>query len=360
MIDMEMSSEQQQIVDSVRSLLAAVLSYDRFVPRPTPVPNTDRAAFTQLGELGVFGLGLAEACGGVGYSLVEEVLVAREFGRFLVSPAAVATMIGVHVAYFAGDHGLAETMMRGGTPVAPALAFAPAAAHFAGKFHLVDAEGAEWALLWSEGGVALAHRDSWHGAQDLDPIDSTLTLARVELKSIMPSLRAHAATGLWRRAQVLVSAYMTGLAEAALDDSVEYAKVREQFQQPIGAFQAVKHRCADMLARASVAWNCTIFAALTDQAEGPDADFQAIAAKLLASDAAFKNAAVNIQNHGAYGFTGEHHAHLFVKRSHVLDRFGGDATYQKRRMLAASAPSFDAVRSSPVDGWPNNQEGTIA
>src|SRR3546814_9352641 len=71
-------------------------------------------------------------------------------------------------------------------------------------------------------------------------------------------------------------------------------------------------------------WNSTIFAALTDQAEGPDADFQAIAAKILASDAAFRNAAVNIQNHGAYGFTGEHHAHLFVKRAHFLDRFGGE------------------------------------
>src|SRR3546814_15378154 len=76
-----------------------------------------------------------------------------------------------------------------------------------------------------------------------------------------------------------------------------------------------------MLTRASVAWNSTIFAALTDQAEGPDADFQAIAAKILASDAAFRNAAVNIQNHGAYGFTGEHHAHLFVKRAPFLDRF---------------------------------------
>src|SRR3546814_1656989 len=132
-------------------------------------------------------------------------------------------------------------MMRGGTPVAPALAFAPAATHFAGKYHLADAEGAEWALLWSEGGLALAHRDSWHGAQNMDSIDSTLTLTRVAVKDIMPPLRVPAANGMWRRAQLLVSAYLTGLAEAALDDSVGYAKVREQFQQPIGAFEAVTH-----------------------------------------------------------------------------------------------------------------------
>src|SRR3546814_3705250 len=78
MIDMEISSEQRQIVDSVQNLLADALPYDRFVPRPTPVPNADRAVFTQFGELGVFGLGLAEASGGVGHSLGEEVLVDRE------------------------------------------------------------------------------------------------------------------------------------------------------------------------------------------------------------------------------------------------------------------------------------------
>src|SRR3546814_20752176 len=128
----------------------------------------------------------------------------------------------------------------------------------------------------------------------------------------MPPLRVPAANGLWRRAQLLVSAYLTGLAEAALDDSVGYAKVREQFQQPLGAFQAVKHRCADMLPRASVAWHSTIFAAWTDPAEGPDADFQALAAEILASDAACSKPAVQIQNNGAYELTGEQHDHLLL------------------------------------------------
>ncbi|WP_158514504.1 acyl-CoA dehydrogenase family protein [Sphingopyxis macrogoltabida] len=354
-----MSSEQQQIVDSIRSFLTDVLPYERFVPRPTPVPNQDCAQFAKLGALGVFGLGLAEADGGVGYSMVEEVLVARELGRFLVSPTAIATMIGVHVAQAAGDPELARRLMQGDTPVAPALAFNAAKNHFAGEYHLVDGDRAEWALAWSEAGVALVGVDDWSDLKTVASIDSTLWLARVRFNTLMPDLRVAAAKGLWRRAQLLVCAYLTGLAEAALDDSVEYAKVREQFQQPIGGFQAIKHRCADMLARSSIAWNSTIFAALTDVAEGPDADFQVIAAKLLASDAAFRNAAINIQNHGAYGFTGEHHAHLFVKRAHMLDRFGGDATYQKQRMLAAKPPSQEG---GPVmvgqRAW-TKQEGNI-
>src|SRR3546814_3103370 len=138
----------------------------------------------------------------------------------------------------------------------------------------------------------------------MDSIDSTLTLTRVSVKDIMPPLRLPAANGWWRRAQLLVSAYLTGLAEAALDDSVGYAKVREQFQQPIAAFQAVKHPCADILTRAPVAWNSTLFPALTDQAEDPDDDSQSIASKILASAAALRNADVNIQKQAANELTG--------------------------------------------------------
>lgn len=339
MIDMEVSAEQEQIVDSIRSFLIDQLPYERFVPHPTPTPNEDRRKFAMLGELGVFGLGISEAGGGVGYTLVEELLVAREFGRFLVSPSVVATVIAAHVALASDDSELAAQLMQGTICVGAGLAFSPASRHFASEFHLLEADGADWVLLWAEGGLALVRCDQTM-RRDVASIDSSITLSRIVATELMPHRRVDRSSGLCRRAQLLVGAYLTGLAEGALSDSIDYVRVREQFEQPIGAFQAVKHRCADMLARASVAWNQTIFAALMEMADRPDAEFQAIAAKLLASDAAFRNGAVNIQNHGAYGFTGEHHAHLFVKRAHLLDRFGGDATYQKHRMLAATPP-FD-------------------
>src|SRR3546814_19134664 len=123
----------------------------------------------------------------------------------------------------------------------------------------------------------------------MDSIDSTLTLTRVAVKDIMPPLRVPAANGLWRRAQLLVSAYLTGLAEAALDDSVGYAKVREPFQQPIGASQAVKHRRDDMITRASEAWNSTLFAESTAHSEVPEAACQPIATTHLPHTQALRN-----------------------------------------------------------------------
>lgn len=340
MIDLQPSPEQQQIIDSIGSYLADTLAYDRFRPNPAPVPNGDRARWPALGELGIFGLGLAEDQGGVGYALVEEVLVARELGRYLVSPAAIATMVAAHVAAQAGEGALGEAIRGGVLPVGAALAFTPDATGIAGEYHLVDADGADFALVWNGEGAGLAAAGDWSERRPVPSIDSTLLLERARLGA--PALWIPAPE-LGRRALLLVSAYLAGIAEAAVTDSVDYAKVREQFGQPIGAFQAVKHRCADMLARASAAWNLTVFAALAELDGTGDAAFQGIAAKIIAADAAFRNGATNIQNHGGIGFTGEHFAHLFVKRAHVLDRMGGDTAVQKKRMLKATPPAFEVA-----------------
>jgi len=338
MIDMQLSPEQEQIVDSIRSMLSGALPYERFVPRPTPELNEDRAQFAQMGEMGLFGIGLDQQHGGVGYTLVEEVLVARELGRHLVSPAAIATMIAVHVAAAAGNSDLAVRLMTGRTPIGLAVPLRYNVADPAGEHYLVESVGSEWVLAWHAGGMALVPMADWIDRKPVPSIDSTVSLERATPGSAAHCLRVTANAALDRRAQLLVAACLNGMAEAAVDDTLAYVKVREQFKQPIGAFQAVKHRCADMLARSTVAWNTTIFAALTELAGGGDAEFQVTAARLLANDAAFRNAAVNIQNHGAYGFTGEHHAHLFVKRSHLFERMGGDTHFQKTRMLSATAP----------------------
>lgn len=342
MIDLLPSAEQQQIVDQVAGFLADRLPYERFVPTPSPVPNRDRACFVALGELGVFGLGLAEALGGVGFGLVEEVLVARELGRFLVSPGALATMLAVHVAGHAGDGALAQAIAGGERAVVAALPLTPEGDGAAGEYHLVDAGADALALVWTLAGVGLVSAGAWQERRPVPSIDTSLMLERARLGD-GGMLHWVDDPGLARGALLLVSAYLVGVAEAAVTDSVEYAKIRQQFGQPIGAFQAVKHRCADMTTQASAAWNLTVFAALTEMDGTADAAFQGIAAKLMAAQAAFRNGAVNIQNHGGIGFTGEHFAHLFVKRAHVLDRMGGDMAVQKKRMLQATPPASDAA-----------------
>lgn len=338
MIDLQPSADQVAIIDSVAAFLADRLPQDRLRPEPHPRANQDHLAWADLGALGVFALGLPEASGGAGYGLVEEVLVHREFGRYLVSPSVVSTAMAARVAAASGDSSLASRIGLGEIVVASAL---PGAS--VGRSHLLDAVAAPLVMSWSGDTLSLMDADAFGDRRPLVGIDSTVSLeAATFARTADPA--AVAEGRLPRQAMLLVCAYLVGIAEAACDQSVEYAKVREQFGQPIGAFQAVKHRCADMLMRASAAWNLTLFAALADTAGGGDAGFQASAARLIAADAALRNAAVNIQNHGGIGFTGEHDAHLFLKRAHMLDRFGGGSSVQKKRMLSEPSP-FSAQTS---------------
>jgi alkylation response protein AidB-like acyl-CoA dehydrogenase len=128
---------------------------------------------------------------------------------------------------------------------------------------------------------------------------------------------------------------LAGLAEQVRDASAAYAKVRVQFGRPIGSFQAVKHRCADMALRAEAAWAQTEVAALRFAAPGAAAAFDVAAAKVVAVDAAIRNARDNIQNHGGIGFTAEHPAHLFLKRAHVLEQQLGATRAHLRTVLTA-------------------------
>ena len=109
----------------------------------------------------------------------------------------------------------------------------------------------------------------------------------------------------WEHALLLTAALLTGIAEATLAQSVEHVSVREQFGRPIGAFQAVKHRCADMAIAAEAARSLTRFAALSLDTGAPDRRFQALSAITVARGRALANAAANVQNHGAMGFTAE-------------------------------------------------------
>jgi alkylation response protein AidB-like acyl-CoA dehydrogenase len=108
--------------------------------------------------------------------------------------------------------------------------------------------------------------------------------------------------------------------------SVEYGKVRQQFGKPIGSFQAIKHRCADMAVRAEVARSVVTYAAVALAEGEPDAARHAGIAKALAGNAALANATDNIQNHGGMGYTWESDAHLYLKRARLLEHCFGTRT----------------------------------
>ena len=134
---------------------------------------------------------------------------------------------------------------------------------------------------------------------------------------------------LLRRAAVMSSAEMLGAARRCLDMSVEYAKVREQFGQPIGSFQAIRHRCAEMLLEVENAHAAVYYAAWALTAGAEDAAIASSICKAYVSEAARKVCGDAIQVHGGIGFTWEYDLHLYMKRAKALEPLYGDAEYHR-------------------------------
>jgi alkylation response protein AidB-like acyl-CoA dehydrogenase len=172
-------------------------------------------------------------------------------------------------------------------------------------------------------------------------MDQTRRLAVVELNDV--SVASDALLGPEGRgwplcegaldlARIALAAEQVGAAEKTLDMSVEYAKVRTQFGRPIGSFQAIKHKCADMLTMVESARSAAFYAsAVASQGQVGLAE-AASSAKSYCSDTLFHCAAENIQIHGGIGFTWEHPAHMYFKRAKSSEVLFGDSAFHRERI----------------------------
>jgi alkylation response protein AidB-like acyl-CoA dehydrogenase len=335
------TAEQVQVLDAARNFLAGEAPVERLRPQHGQIGNRDARLWPALGELGFLALGLPEAAGGVGLGVAEEALLYREFGRRLISPAVLGLTLGARLAARAQDTVLPETIIAGAARVALANPRGPVQLGpvTSGEFHLIESGEAAWAIVWSDAGAGLFRTGDFVDVEPILCMDSHLTLERARLDQAQAVVWGSAEEDpIAVRARALIAAYAVGLAEATRDMAADYAKIREQFGKPIGVFQAVKHKCADMAILAEVAWCQTVFAAVTVANNRSDMAFHATAAKLLATDAALRNAAQNIQVHGAFGFTAEADAHLYLKRAHVMDMLAGDLRAQRSALLSEAAP----------------------
>jgi len=320
-MDLTLGPEETAVRDAIRSVLAERLPLARVRAVASAEPGIDEALWREAGGLGWFGLGLPEAAGGAGYGAAEEMLLFVELGRALTPGPWLGTVLAAHA--LAGTPALAP-VLAGALRVAliddPAytledgarltgVARGVADAGGAGGFLVLGGRAARY-LPAATHGLALEQRPS---------IDPTRRLGDVRFAGIAAAPLDADAAALRALATLLAAAEALGVAERTLEDSVEYAKVRQQFGRPIGSFQAVKHRCANMAVRAEVARSLTTFAAVA-LAEGEAAAPRHVAAaKVLATDAALANAADNVQNHGGMGFTWEADAHLHLKRAWLLE-----------------------------------------
>jgi len=169
-------------------------------------------------------------------------------------------------------------------------------------------------------------------------MDQTRKLCEVALRDVsVPAERLLGPAGQgWKlleritdRGKVGLCAEMCGGAQKVLEMSVDYAKVREQFGRPIGSFQAIQHKCANMLVEVESSKSATYYAAWAVANDVPEAPLAAAMAKAYCSDAYRHTAGEGIQIHGGIGFTWEHDMHIYFKRAKSSEVTFGDATWNR-------------------------------
>lgn len=222
-----------------------------------------------------------------------EALVFAELGRFLAPVALLSSAVAARWASCDSKVALALSAEGG--------------------LRIFDSEGAVRALGLSGDGVG--HIDLDGTTRSTPSLDQSASVARIAGPVAIEVIDDRRAA---LHLRLLAAAYAIGCADAARDMAAGYARIREQFERPIGWFQAIKHMCADMAVRSAVARSQLYYAACALDAGTADAGFHVAAAKRLSDQAALDNGRANIQIHGGIGMTDEAYPHFCLKRAHLL------------------------------------------
>jgi alkylation response protein AidB-like acyl-CoA dehydrogenase len=335
-MDLYPTRDQDEISETAAEYLSRELPAER-APKLTETSLTP-SQWQGLADMGWFAMGLSEEHGGLGMSVVDEALVLREFGRNLLPPSTLATMLAAHLAVELGDIADAIALATGQRRAAIAIPTGDPSddGPWTGAYRLVDTDRADMAIGWSARGAFLAPLDAFKGLVKAAPLDATLEVRTAEgLDVAQAHWQAEGASAFNHRARVLTAAMLTGGSEASRDLSVEYAKVRHQFGRPIGSFQAIAHPCADMAVRSDAARSCLFYAAVCLRDGSSERDLYTAAARSVAYNAAYSNATASMQVHGGYGQTYEYLPHFYLKRAMIYGLAGGGVEADEAAVLAA-------------------------
>jgi alkylation response protein AidB-like acyl-CoA dehydrogenase len=265
-----------------------------------------------MAALGVFGLLLDETDGGSGLGIVEGALVFEQLGSHLAPGPTRWTV-------------LAAGRVPGAATGEVLVAGVEAGAIRDGVAVVEHGAEADAVLVLDEAGVLLHRTAELPAPEALDPLDPLTPVARVAGLDRVGGERLggpEEAADLRRLGTVPTAAALAGIADRALDIARAYALEREQFDRPIGAFQAVQHLLADMYVRVTLAQSSVYAAAavVQDPGDGDDPDRAAGGAKLLAAEAAIANASTAVQVLGGMGFTWDMLPNHLLKRAWVLEQ----------------------------------------
>jgi alkylation response protein AidB-like acyl-CoA dehydrogenase len=330
-MDFGLSAEQREIQRTARELLGARATPER-VRACAEARNPDRELWSELCELGWPGIALPERYGGQGLGRVELSILCEELGRSLAAvpflPSVLAATLIEHAgteeqrerllpALASGEQGAAVGVTEDG---GARLVLGGGEAHL---FVLLDRAGSARVLSAQDAEVTLVPA--------IDPTRSTADLAFAE--GAGEALDGDVAGGL-QRALVAIAAELVGVCDRALAMTVAYVKERKQFGVPVGSYQAVSHRCAQMLLDTERARSAAAYAAWAADADPGLLPQAAAMAKASASEAAVEVCASAIQAHGGIGFTWEADVHWLYKRALLDASLLGGAKHQRAQLAA--------------------------
>ena len=310
-MDFQLSEDQEALRAGVRSFCDGRVSIDAL--RELEKEGFDRALWNELAEMGVFSLRQPESAGGVGLGSADAVIVFAELGRCLAPGPLIWTHLAAELVPGAGA---GEVVVGGVDALRPGS-------------DLVLVEHLEHldALLVLRGdGVYRADPKKLSARSTGTPLDPFTPISSVDALPAGDRIGdAAAAAKLRLEGGALASALLFGIAERTQELATDYAKKRQQFDRAIGSFQAIKHILADCYTRQEIA-RAAVYAsgATLDDPEVGSADRAVATAKVIAGDAAMKNARACIQVHGGMGYTWEIPAHYYLKRVWVLENAFGD------------------------------------
>jgi alkylation response protein AidB-like acyl-CoA dehydrogenase len=319
-MDFGFNDEQQAIRDTAREMLAKRSPLSR-VREHAEAGTRDDELWKELSELGWPGIAVDEAHGGQGLGTIELAILCEELGYACAAVPFVSNAIAAHVISVAGSDEQREKWLPG---IASGEARGTVALDREQPAIVVDADGAALVVLPGTGIVEPSDAE----LESLDLIDQTRTYARASASGGDP---LPGESGM-HVPMVALAAEMVGVAQRALEIAVDYAKEREQFGRPIGAYQAVSHKCADMLWDVEEARSLTLYAAWAAEAEPETLPYAAHMAKARASDSAWSVASSTLQVLGGIGFTWEHDLQFLLKRAKVDGELLGSAGEHRDRV----------------------------
>jgi alkylation response protein AidB-like acyl-CoA dehydrogenase len=347
-MDFGLTDDQRDIQRTAHDLLAERATSARvreMIESHPPAGTTDTALWQELCGLGWPGIAISEEYGGQGLGTIELSILSEELGRVLAPVPFLPSAMAACVIEQAGSPEQREQWLPG-LASGETIGAVASAADGTAELVVSGAEADVVVLVEADGsGRLVTAKDA--EVSKLAAIDPTRSAARVEFNPTHAGVEQleHGCPGLGR-ALVAVSSELVGVSERALEMTLSYVKDRKQFGVPVGAYQAVSHRCAQMLLETEQARSLTAFAAWSADAN-PDGLAEAAAmAKAAASQAGREVTAAAIQMHGGIGFTWEADVHWLFKRAQIDAVLLGGAGRHRARVAEILADRIAATASA--------------